>query len=281
MRIRRILGEPMLHFLLIGIALFATYNQLPGRSGADRIVVTQGVVDDLVTQHVAVRGRPPSASELRHLVDAWVRDEVLYREGMARGLDRDDLVVKRRVRQKVEVMAEEDASTAVPTDADLAAYLSAHQDRFIQPAVLSFEQVFVGHATVGPADRLAVARVRDAVQRGDDLGHVGETSLLPHRMTQMPSDLIGRDFGTAFAEALERAPIGTWTGPIEGSYGSHFARVTARTPARAPQLDEVRAQVVREWENERRRRARDEGYAKMRSKYEVDFEARLPDGGQP
>jgi hypothetical protein len=270
----------MLHFLLIGVALFAIYNRLPGRSGADRIVVTQDVLDDLVTQHVAARGRPPADAELRHLVDAWVRDEVLYREGLTRGLDRDDLVVKRRVRQKVEVMAEEEASANAPTDAELAAYLSAHQDRFVQPAVLSFEQVFVGHATAGPEVRLAVARVRDAVQRGDDPVRIGETSLLPQRMTGVPADLIARDFGTAFAEALERAPIGTWAGPIEGSYGSHFARVTARTPSWVPQLDEVRAQVVREWENDRRRRARDEAYAKMRGKYDVAVEARLPDGGR-
>src|SRR5512140_3519396 len=147
MRIRQLLGEPMLHFLLIGFALFVAYNRLsPDRSSGSRIVVTQGVVDDLTTQHVAARGRPPSATELRHLIDAYVREEILYREGVTLGLDRDDIVVKRRVRQKLEVMAEEDASTAAPTDADLTAYLSAHRDRFIQPAVLSFEQILVGHA---------------------------------------------------------------------------------------------------------------------------------------
>src|SRR5512134_944902 len=281
MRIRRLLGEPMLHFVLIGIALFAAYNWLsPARSGGNRIVVTQGVVDDLITQHVAARGRAPSATELDHLVEAWVREEILYREGVALGLDRDDIVVKRRVRQKLEVMAEEDASTAAPTDADLAAYLSAHPDRFVQPALLTFDQIFVGHATAGPEVRLAVARVRDAVQRGDDLDRLGKSSLLPQRMTQVPADLVARDFGTAFVEALEHAPIGAWTGPIEGSFGSHFARVTARTPSWAPQLDDVRDQVVREWENARRQRARDEGYAKMRSKYDVGVEARDPDGGQ-
>jgi hypothetical protein len=282
MRIRRLLGEPMLHFVLIGLALFAAYNRLsPARSGGNRIVVTQGVVDDLITQHVAARGRPPSAAELRHLVDAWVREEILYREGVTLGLDREDIVVKRRVRQKLEVMAEEDASTAAPTDADLAAYLSAHQDRFNQPAVLTFEQVFIGHATAGQDVRLAVARARDAVQRGDDLDRLGKTSLLPQRMTQVPADLVARDFGPAFAEALEQAPIGTWVGPIEGSFGSHFARVTARTPSWVPPLEEVRSQVVREWENERRKRARDESYAKMRAKYNVGIEATVPGGDQP
>ena len=272
----------MLHFLLIGVALFVAYNRLsPGRSSANRIVITQNVVGDLITQHVAARGRPPSATELRHLIDAYVRDEILYREGVTLGLDRDDIVVKRRVRQKLEVMAEEDASTAAPTDADLAVYLSAHQDRFIQPAVLTFEQIFIGHATAGPEVRLAVARVRDALQRGDDLDRFGKASLLPQRLTQVPADLVARDFGNSFAEALEQAPIGTWTGPIEGSFGSHFARVTARTPSWVPPLEEVRGQVVREWENERRQRARDESYAKMRAKYNVGIEATVPGGEQP
>lgn len=272
----------MLHFLLIGIALFAIHHRLSvGRSSDSHIVITQGVVDDLTTQHLATRGRPPSATELRHLIDAYVRDEILYREGVTLGLDRDDIVVKRRVRQKLEVMAEEDASTAAPTDADLAAYLSAHHDRFIQPAVLTFEQIFIGHATAGPEVRLAVARVRDALQRGHDLDRIGKASLLPQRLTQVPADLVARDFGNSFAEALEQAPIGTWMGPIEGSFGSHFARVTARTPSWVPPLEEVRGQVVREWENERRQRARDDSYAKMRAKYTVGIEATVPGGQQP
>ena len=75
--------------------------------------------------------------------------------------------------------------------------------------------------------------------------------------------------------------IGAWTGPIEGSFGSHFARVTARTPAWLPQLDDVRGQVAREWENDRRQRARDEAYAKMRAKYNVGIEATVPGGERP
>lgn len=282
MAIRRLLGEPMLHFLLIGIALFVAYNRLsPGRSSGSRIVISQGVVDDLVTQHVAARGRLPSDTELRHLIDAYVRDEILYREGVALGLDRDDIVVKRRVRQKLEVMAEEDASTVAPTDADLAVYLSAHQDRFVQPAVLTFEQIFVGHVTPGPEVRLVVARVRDAIQRGDALDRIGKASLLPQRVTQVPADLIARDFGTAFAAALEHAPIGRWIGPIEGSFGSHFACVTARTPSWVPQLEDVRDQVVREWENERRQRAREQGYATMLARYNVAIEATVRGSEQP
>ena len=118
----------------------------PGDSGGRRIVITQGVVDDLVTQHVAARGREPSTTELNHLIESYVHDEILYREGVRLGLERDDIVVKRRVRQKIEMIAEEDASTRAPTDADLSAYLTANQARFVQPAILTFEQVF--HRTI-------------------------------------------------------------------------------------------------------------------------------------
>src|SRR5689334_16999744 len=181
MRIRTFLGEPMLHFLLIGIALFGVYQRVsPGASGGRRIVITQGVIDDLVTQHVAARGREPSAGELNHLIDSYVHDEVLYREGVKLGLERDDIVVKRRVRQKIEMIAEEDASTRAPSDADLSAYLTANPARFVQPALLTFEQVFIGESTSGPGMVHAVALTRDALRKGADSEQLGKPTLLPH-----------------------------------------------------------------------------------------------------
>jgi hypothetical protein len=282
MRIKRILGEPMLHFVLIGLALFAIYHRLsPYQPGDSRIVISQGVVDDLISQHVAVRGRPPSDRELRQAIDTYVREEILYREGAALGLDRDDAVVKRRVRQKLEVMAEENASSAAPTDAELTAYLAANKNKFMQPAMLTFEQIFVGHASSSPEIRLVAARVRDAVERGDNPERFGTASLLPQGMTNVPADLLARNFGDEFATALEQAPLGKWIGPIEGSFGSHFAKVTARTASWLPKLDDVRDKVVREWENERRQRARDQEYAKMRAKYQIDVEAQVPQGVRP
>src|SRR5213075_550163 len=115
--IRTLLGEPILHFVLLGIVLFGAYHWMtPGNPAADRIVISQGVVDDLVTQNVAAKGREPSAVAMRHLIDSYVRDEILYREGVKLGLERDDIVVKRRVRQKIEMISEEDASTRAPSD---------------------------------------------------------------------------------------------------------------------------------------------------------------------
>jgi hypothetical protein len=241
MRIRTLLGEPLLHFLLIGSVLFGFYQwTAPSDPVGRRIVITRGVVDDLVTQHVAARGREPSPTELNYLIESYVRDEILYREGVALGLDRDDIVVKRRVRQKIEVMAEEEAEAGAPTAEDLSAYLAANQARFLQPAILTFEQV-------------------------------GEPSLLPRQMTQTPADLVARDFGPSFASALEKVPVGQWV-PVDSSFGAHYVRVSDRRPAVVPNLADVRDQVVREWESERRQRARNDAYARMRRAYDVSID---------
>jgi len=273
---RTLLGEPMLHFLLIGIALFAAYQwRAPVDSNGHRIVITRGVVDDLVTQHVAAKGREPSSTELNHLIESYVRDEILYREGVRLGLERDDIVVKRRVRQKIEMIAEEDASTRAPSDVDLFAYLTANPARFVQPAILTFEQVFIGESTSGPAVVQAVAITREGLRSGTDPEKLGKPTLLPRRMTRTPVDLVARDFGASFAHALENVPVGEWVGPLDSSFGAHYVRVADRTPAAAPQLAAVRDQVVREWENERRQRARDDAYTKMRGEYQVSIETTL------
>ena len=274
MRARTLLGEPLLHFVLLGMVLFGAYHWLtPDTAVTDRIVISQGVVDDLVTQHVAAKGREPSDAEMRHLIDAYVRDEILYREGVKLGLERDDIVVKRRVRQKIELIEEEDAATRTPTDADLSAYLAANRSRFTQPATLSFEQVFLGQATSGPDVMQAVAVTRGALRKGADPEVLGQRTLLPRRLAHTPADLVARDFGAAFAAALENAPIGEWAGPIDSSFGMHYVRVSERTPAVAPELAAVRDQVVREWENDRRQRARNDAYARMRGRYDVSIEA--------
>ena len=277
MRIRTLLGEPMLHFLLIGIVLFATYRWMtPGDDARGNIVITQGVVDDLVSQHVAARGREPTATELTHLIESYVHDEILYREGMRLGLDRDDIVVKRRVRQKIEVIAEESASTRAPTDADLSDYLARNQARFLQPAVLTFEQVFLGESTSNPRVLPAAAVTLEALRNGTDPGRLGKATLLPRWTTDTPADLVARGFGASFAAALEKMPIGEWAGPIDSSFGAHYVRVSDRTPTVLPPLAAVHDQVMREWENERRQRARDDAYVEMRRRYDVSIEAKSP-----
>jgi len=274
-RIRRLLQEPILHFLLIGIALFVVYGKIaaPNRAGSS-IVVSQKLVDEMAREYEARWTRKPSEQELAGLVDAYVRDEILYREGLALGLDRDDALIKRRVRQKFEVIAEEESAREIPSDADLAAYMTKNAARFRLPASVSFEQIFLDGAAT-PADvKRADAVARAALSRGADPGKLGQSSLLPGRVENTAQDLVARDFGAGFARQLETAPLGQWSGPIASSFGTHLVRVTARSPAALPELDGIRRIVARDWENERRVSSRSDSYQKLRSHYTVVVETK-------
>lgn len=264
----------MLHFLLIGVLLFFAYGRLnPADSaGGERIVVSQALVDDLARQHQTRWMRPASEQELAGLVEAHVRDEIMFREGVALGLDRDDPVIKRRVRQKFDVMAEEQLARAAPGDAELQAYLTQHSKRFARPARVSFEQIyFDGSAPAAEVERAAGA-ARAALARGSNPATLGQPTLLPGSVEQAALDLIARDFGSGFAEQVGLLPINEWSGPLASSLGAHLVRVSARAPAAVPPLDEVRQQVVREWENERREQSREASYRKLRERYAVTIE---------
>lgn len=239
------------------------------------IVVSEAMVDDMAREHEARWSRKPSDQELAGLVDAYVRDEILYREGLALGLDRDDPLIKRRIRQKFEVIAEEQsAREATPSDADLTAYMTENAGRFLLPATVSFEQIFFDNAGTAADIGRAVAAARVAMARGANPRKLGQASMLPRRVENAAQDLVARDFGAGFARQVETAPVGQWSGPIASSFGAHLVRVTARTPAALPKLDEIRQIVAREWESERRTSARNESYQTLRGNYTVVIEAK-------
>jgi hypothetical protein len=274
LQIRRILGEPLLHFLLLGLAIFAYYGRVaPDDDGKRRIVVSQADVDLLATQFQGTWNRSPSPVELNGLVDSYVRDEILYREGVALGLDLDDAVVKRRVRQKLDVLFEESIAQNPATDADLQSYLDANPAAFRQPAVVSFDQIYFGSDADTPR-RLEQARA--ALARGADPATLGQATLLPSHQDAMPLDLVARDFGEEFAGQLAQTPVSEWFGPVASGFGVHLVRVNAIEAARLPALADVREVVAREWENERRKRAHATALAKLRQQYQVEIQAVLP-----
>jgi hypothetical protein len=272
---KRIVREPLLHFLLIGAALFIYYGHHAPGGGDDRqIVISQQLVDDLAEQFRATWTRPPTAAELHTLVDTYVHDEVLYREGMEAGLAREDAVIKRRVRQKIEVMAEEDSEHEVATEADLQAYLAAHAESFTRPAVVSFEQVYFGPPT--PAVSRQIEAARTALVNGKTAANLGQPTMLPRQVQREDIRVVSRDFGQPFADALVKLPVGAWSGPVTSAFGEHLVRLGALEPAVVPPLTDIRTGVTREWENERRQRAMEASYQRMRANYRVVLEAKLP-----
>jgi hypothetical protein len=283
---KRLLKEPLLHFLLLGAAIFVLFQFTGIRSEPQdrRIVVTPGKIEQLVIGFSRTWQRPPTSEELDGLVEDYVKEEVWYREALAMGLDQDDTIVRRRLRQKIEFLAE-DAAAAPPTEQDLQAWLEKHPDKFRIEPKLALRQVFVnvhrrGEGASKEATKL-LARLNSAGKKVDS-STLGDTSLLPHQLPLSSLDEVARVFGDQFAQQVSRLDPGRWAGRVQSGYGLHLVYVSERTEGRFSPLAEVREAVKREWLSARREEVMEATYRKMREKYAVVVQppqARL--GGSP
>ena len=269
--IRRLLREPLLHFALLGAAIFFGYRLVAPLAGdASEIVITSDRIASISAQFSASHGgRPPHDSELRAAIDAYVRDEMLYREGLALGLDRDDPVVRNRIRQKTELLSD-DALARVPSDRELEAYLGAHQAEFDLPAPVSFQQIYIDPGRHRGDDlALVVTGVRKALTQGRQPGTLGDRTLLPATMTEaLPQD-VEAAFGNDFARQLAAIDGDGWQGPLTTSYGLHLVRVTHRGESTRATLADARDVVTREWSRAQTAKLKEEFYRMLARRYTV------------
>ena len=278
--------EPLIHFLLLGAALFlldAWLRPAAAPAASTEIVVSGARIRNLAQNFARTWQRPPTREELDGLVESYVREEVMVREALALGLDRDDTIIRRRLQQKVEFVSEEAVALARPTDEELNAYLKANADAFRAESRATFDQVFLDpnkRKTTLSADakRLLEALNRagaaaDPAQSGDRL------QLIDPRYENAPQAELARLFGNEFAEALVKQPIGKWVGPIPSGYGVHLVRVETLIPGGTPMLDDVRPLVEREWANAKRQEIATAFYAKLRAKYAIKVQ--MPEAAKP
>jgi hypothetical protein len=271
----RIAREPMIHFMVIGAAIFALSAWFGGEQVAaprDRIVLTEGRVRQLTEIFTRTWQRPPTPQELQGLIDSHIREEVYYREALKVGLDRDDTVIRRRMQQKMEFLTEPAEDALAATDTELETFLAAHRADFHVAPKLAFEQIFInaGGAEV-PVDERIESLLKDVngAPSDADLSSLGDPTLLPRTVPLVSVSGIGLNFGKGFAEGLERLPLDVWSGPVRSTYGVHLVRVTARRDGYDPPLAEVRAAVERMWRDAKRDAFRESEYKRLRAKYDL------------
>jgi len=274
----RLLREPLVHFLLGGALLFILYGLVSGDESyaPDRIVVGADRVTELATTFQRTWSRPPTDHELRSLVNDFVDEEVLYREALALGLDRDDLVIRRRMRQKVEYLHSDLAEFAPPTEAELAEYLASNHDVYQVPAQVTFQQIYVNPgAKTGDASPYERAEtILAGLRSGQAID--GDLTMLPAGMRSVSESEIGSTFGALFAADLVALQGVGWLGPVASSFGLHLVHIDKRLPARTPELDEIRREIARDFDSLRRKQKNKEFLNKLRARYEV--EVRMPEG---
>ena len=276
---KRILKEPLLHFLLLGAGLFLAYSLLPkDRRSAEsgNIVITQGQIQNLALGFTKTWSRPPSPEELAGLVNDRVREEVYCREAIAMGLDKDDTVIRHRLRQKMEFMSEDIATLAEPTDADLKTYFQAHADAFRLPPQFTFLQVYLNpekHGTNLARDAAQLIAQLNHSGSKADLASLGDAFLLDQSFTAMSASDVARQFGEPFATHLAEQLPGQWWGPVRSGFGAHLVMVSERTEARLPTLAEVREPLRQAWSEDQRLEANEKFYQALLQHYTVTIES--------
>src|SRR5262245_44073189 len=253
--LKRLLREPLLHFLLIGAVLFGVYAYIHrGRIGTEspRLIVLS--LDELRTMTAYFESqwhRPPTPQEFQAMVEDKVKEEVLYREGLVMGLDKDDTIVKRRMAQKVQFLSEDVAAAHEPSTADLKAWFEKNPDKFALPSRFSFRHVYFSPDKRGTNahDDAANLLTRIAGQPEDSpqITSVADRFMFQDYYGDRPPSAIAKEFGPQFAVALEKVKPGSWRGPIESGYGWHLVFVDTVIPGRIPAFEEVELAVKTAW----------------------------------
>jgi hypothetical protein len=275
--IRRWLREPLLQFLLVGLGLFAGYRWMnPPSERTERNGRIELTADDLRQIRLAwlAQGRPePTPEQLRHLVEARVREEILYREALALGLDQDDTIVRRRLAQKMEFLFEDVAALREPTAEELRAWFEAHAESFTLPARASFRHLYFSPDRRGARARedaaAALARLTGKPAEAPEAEALADPFVFQAYYGDHSFDAIAKSFGPGFARALVDTPPGAWAGPLESGYGWHLVWVEESTPARVPAFEEVEPDVRREWTEAQRAQIRERAFEAMRARYQV------------
>jgi hypothetical protein len=270
----RLIREPLLQFLLLGAALFALFGHGVIDVGQEdrKIVVSAADIDRLAAAFTRTWNRPPDPDERQAQVQDFIREEVLYRTALRIGLDKDDTIIRRRLRQKLEFLFED--TVPPPLEADLLAYFRAHPEKFRAEAIVSFRQIFVSKRRARTAEAEA-ARILAHLQSGEPGAEdEGDPFVLGEGFSRTSVDRVSAQFGPAFAAALAHASPERWIGPIESAYGWHLVLVTEYAPATLAPFAQVRAAVEREWLAEHRATALTEQYKTLLSQYNIVVDQR-------
>jgi hypothetical protein len=267
----RAFKEPLLHFLLLALLIFGVHWAGGSHeAGGQTIRVTASKVAQLIEVYSKTWQRAPTELQLTGLIDDYVKEEIYVREAVALGLDKDDSVIRRRLRLKMEFMNDAAVDAMAPTDAELESYLSAHPQLFADEPMLALQQILFRPEKHGDGTMSDAVAALGRLNAGDASAESqGDSSLLPAALPMTPKTSIAEIYGSAFADALDKLPVGTWAGPVSSTYGIHLVKVINRSASRLPPLSEVREVVLREWSNDKRTQVEDARFKGLLKKYHV------------
>jgi peptidyl-prolyl cis-trans isomerase C len=279
MKISQVIREPFGHFLLLGLAIFFIFyltNPDWSAESENTITITRGDIDRYKQIFRKQWQRDPSSEELEGLIRSHLKEEVLYREALALGLEQDDTIVRRRLAQKMEFLITDATVPAEVDDKELMAYYEINQSRYMQTAQLSFTHIYFNPDQRGERlmdEAQATLKTLQTTKAGSNVPNdYGDRFMLNSTYTQKSTDEIAREFGETFATTLTTLTPGRWEGPVESGYGLHLVYVSQHEQASVLPFDDVRERVKNDYLFELRQERNEQVLDKLKERYQIIIE---------
>jgi peptidyl-prolyl cis-trans isomerase C len=220
------------------------------------------------------QGHPPATpKEMQSLLEIRIREEVLYREALAMGLDKDDTIVKRRMVQKMDFLAEDLSDLREPSREELKEWFAKNAGRFSMPGRISFRHLYFSFDKHGEKTAAAAAaalkQVAGKPSDSSEAAALADPFMFQDYYGDRSFEYIAKTFGPKFARALFELKAGSWQGPIESGYGWHLVFIDSLTPGRLPEFEEVEDDVKTAWVDEQRAQFKRKAFEAMRAGYEI------------
>lgn len=279
----RLTSEPLVQFLLIGACIYGAYALfgVPDEdSGARTIVVDENRIKGFITAWQRRWNRPPTDRELQGIIQQFVREDILYREAVAMGLDEDDPITRRRMAQKLEFLTKDIARLKEPQEGELERYFEENADLYRKPNLITFSHVYLdpdkrGEGTLGDAAKLLV-KLQAAGEPEPGTLRSGDRFMLQSYYPAKSELDIRRQFGTGFSEAVMRLEPGRWHGPVLSGYGTHLVYVHGLEVAPPPVFEDVRDSVLENWQAAQQEKFNAQYFESLKSRYEIVIEELPP-----
>ena len=268
--------EPLVLFLVLGAAIL-TFDHIRGRlghaAGDLQIEVTTGDIARMREIWIAQGGRPPTADELRILIDDHIREEILNREAWRLGLDRDDVIIRRRLAQKMTFLMEDRSAIGEPDEAAVRRFFESQPRKYERAATVTFEHLYFSRERRGDSAATGAQRALRELRKNGALGTsgrgLGDPFLLARAFAEQTRSEMAALFGEAFANALEGIALDQWSGPVVSAYGLHLVRVSRRQPAQLPAFAQIRDRVLDDYQANQRQNSNRTSYEALRHRYQV------------
>jgi len=263
---KRILQEPLLHFVVVGSLLFFYLSSIDTTT-KPQIVITEGKIKQLTAQFMKTRQREPLKDELTALIDHQIREDLAFEHGVQMGLVENDSIIKRRVKQKIEFMLNDSIAGIEPSKEELQGYLDAHKETYMIEPIFDFEHIYINPEKHENTDAY-IAKLKMHILN-NIYNDSGDSIMLEREFTQISTAQVARLFGRKFAKSLDDITPGSWQGPVQSGYGLHLVKIDTKIPAHAATLDELGTTIKRDYRNDAQKKAIDSFYEELKTQYTV------------